>query len=152
MKISEKKLAEYLENHIGENCRTVDLAKECGIYEEGKDFEIGLKEDSEIRRIAKENGFRLNDDHHADEFLGMPWSIDFYIEIADVKKDIRRINSAFQLKMKRQLIVEEYGIYKPYDDDYLIGFRLSIPWQIKKIYDEISEQIDEMEKDGRIID
>jgi len=81
----------------------------------------------------------------------MPWVYDFYIEIADVKKDIARINRAFQYKMKLVLIEEEYGIYDE-EKDLMIGFRTSIPWQIKKIYDEVSDEIDRLEAGGRIID
>lgn len=151
MQINEKKLIDYLESHLGENIRTLDLAKECGIYKLGEDFEMNIETDMKIRETAKANLYRLNASHHAEDVLGMPWSIDFYIEDADVERDIRRINSAFQLKMKTVLIVEEYGIY---DDlgQILLGFRASIPWQIKKLYDEIQQKIEEMESDGRDID
>ena len=151
MKIDEKKLIEYLERNIGENTRTLDLAKECAVLENGDEFRINLDNDSLIRRVAKENGFRFNADHHSNDEIGMPWSIDFYIEVADVEKDIRRIMNAFQLKMRAQLIVNEYGIYDE-NKDVLIGFRTSIPWQIKKIYDETNEEIDELESGGRMID
>ena len=79
------------------------------------------------------------------------WVYDFYIEIGNVKKDIARINRAFQYKMKLVLIEEEYGIYDE-KKDLMIGFRTSIPWQIKKIYDEVSDEIDRLEAGGRIID
>ena len=53
--------------------------------------------------------------------------------------------------MKLVLIEEEYGIYDE-EKDLMIGFRTSIPWQIKKIYDEVSYEIDRLEACGRIID
>lgn len=53
--------------------------------------------------------------------------------------------------MKLVLIEEEYGIYD-YEKDLMIGFRTSIPWQIKKIYDEVSDTVNELEADGTIID
>ena len=147
MKINEKKLIEYLETHVGENTTTYWLAKKCSISEDDEmDFEI----DNLIRKIAEDNGFRLNADHHEYDLLGMPWVIDFFIEIADLEKNIKWIDRAFQLKMKAVLITQEYGIYDNWER--LIGFRLSIPWQIKKMYDEISEEIEEYEKNGITID
>ncbi|MBR4461058.1 MAG: hypothetical protein IKS51_00525 [Erysipelotrichaceae bacterium] len=148
MKIDENKLVKYLETHIGENTTTYWLAKECSVSE---DEEMDFETDLLIRRIAEENGFRLNDDHHAYEELGMPWVIDFFIEVADVEKDIARINKASQLKMKRLLILEEYGIYDEYKDRW-VAFRFSIPWQIKKIYDEVNKEIEEYENEGILID
>ena len=53
--------------------------------------------------------------------------------------------------MKLVLIEEEYGIYDE-EKDLMIGFRTSIPWQIKKSYDEVSDEIDSLEAGGRIID
>ena len=44
MKIDENRLIECLENHIGENCRTVDLARICGMYNEAGDFHIDQKQ------------------------------------------------------------------------------------------------------------
>jgi len=83
MKIDENRLIEYLENHIGENTRTVDLAEICIIYNKGADFHIDLKIDGEIRkRIAAKNGYSFNSSHHDNEEIGMPWVIDFYIETA----------------------------------------------------------------------
>ena len=82
MKIDENRLIEYLENHIGENTRTVDLAEICIIYNKGADFHIDLKTDGEIRRIAAKYGYSFNSIHHDNEEIGMPWVIDFYIEIA----------------------------------------------------------------------
>ena len=148
MKIDEKKLVEYLEGHIGENTNTYRLAKECSVLD---DDEMGFETDMLIRRIAKENGFRLNSDHHANEVLGMPWVIDFFIEVADVEKDLARIGNALQPEMKIALILEEYGIYDEYKDCW-VAFRFSIPWEIKKIYDEASNEIDEFEEDDCISD
>ena len=154
MKINERKLLEYLEDNIGERETIFSLVKRSGAYEGKSDADIRNKIteiDQKAREIAEDNGFYFNSHHHDNEFLGMPWVYDFYIEIADVEKDIKRINEAFQLKMKLVLIEEEYGIYD-YEKDLMIGFRTSMPWQIKKIYDEISDTIDELEADGRIID
>ena len=147
MKIDEKKLVEYLGNHIGENTTTFWIAKECSVTE---DDEMDFEEDELIRRIAEENGYRLNADYHKYEELGMPWVIDFYIEIADLEKNMQWINKALQPKMKAELIIQEYGLYNNWER--LVGFRLSIPWQIKKMYDEIFNELDENEKDGILID
>ena len=75
----------------------------------------------------------------------MTWDIDFYIEIADIEKDIYHINRAFQSKMKLLLIMEEYGIYDE-EKDRWIGFRLSIPGRIKQMYDDICAETEELEK------
>lgn len=154
MKINEKKLLDYLEKHIGDRETIFSLVKESDAYDGMSDDEIGrdmMKINFEIRKIAKKNGYRFNSHHHDNEESGLPWVYDFYIEIADVDKDIEWINSAFQLKMKLVLIQSEYGIYDE-EKDMMIGFRTSIPWQIKKIYDEVSETVEELESDGRIID
>ena len=154
MKINEKKLLEYLENNIGERETIFSLVKRSGAYEGKSDADIRseiMGIDRKVREIAEDNGFYFNSHHHDNEFLGMPWVYDFYIEIGDVEKDIKRINEAFQLKMKLVLIEEEYGIYD-YEKDLMIGFRTSIPWQIKKLYDEISDTIDSLEAGERIID
>ena len=147
MKIDEKKLIEYLGNHIGENTTTFWIAKECSLTQ---DDEMDFEEDELIRRIAEENDYRLNADYHAYEELGMPWVIDFYIEIADLEKNMQWINKALQPKMKAELIIQEYGLYNNWER--LVGFRLSIPWQIKKMYDEICNELDEYEKAGILID
>ena len=148
MKINEKKLIEYLERNVGENTTTCLIAKECSVSD---DDEMDFETDLLIRRIAEENSYRLNADHHAYEDLGLPWAIDFYIEIADVEKDIEWIERPAQMKMRTVLIESEYGIR---DDEkgMLVGFRKSIPWQVKKIYDEYSAVIDGYEKNGIIID
>ena len=154
MTINEKKIVEYLENHIGENTTTYRLAVESGACEGMSDEQIDeemMEIDNKIRNIAEKNDFRLNDDHHAFEELGMPWVIDFYIEIADVEKDIKWVTRSFQPKMRTVLVMEEYGIYDEWKDRF-IGFRMSIPWQIKQIYDEACAVIEELEKDGVIID
>lgn len=147
MKIDEKKLIEYLENHVGENTTTFWLAKECAITQ---DDEMDFETDELIRKIAEENGFRLNADYHEYEELGMPWVIDFYIEIGDLDKNISWINSALQPRMKAGLIIQEYGLYNNWER--LVGFRLSIPWQIKKMYDGIYDELEEYEKAGILID
>ena len=154
MKINERKLLEYLEEHIGERETIFSLVKRSGAYEDKSDVDIRseiMKIDQKVREIAEDNGFYFNSHHHDNEFLGMPWVYDFYIEIEDVEKDIARIDKASQYKMKIVLIQQEYGIYDV-EKDLMIGFRTSMPWQIKKIYDEISDTIDELEADGRIID
>ncbi len=147
MKIDEKKLIEYLKNHVGDNTTTFKLAKECSISD---DDDIDFETDELIRKIAEDNGFRLNNDHHADEVLGMPWVIDFFIEYADSEKNIEWINTAYQPKMKAQLIVQEYGLYDNWER--LVGFRLSIPWQIKKMYDEISDELEEYDNNNIDVD
>lgn len=154
MKINERKLLEYLEEHIGEREIIFSLVKRSGAYEDKSDVDIRneiMEIDFEVRKIAEDNGFYFNSHHHDNEFLGMPWVNDFYIEIGDVEKDIAWINRAFQYKMKLVLIEQEYGIYDA-EKDLMIGFRTSMPWQIKKIYDEIQDTIDELEADGTIID
>ena len=154
MMINKERLLEYLETHVGDNTTIFELAKNSKAYDGISDDEIKdeiMKINSEIRNIAIENGYRFNSHHHDNEESGMPWVYDFFIEIADVKKDIARINRAFQYKMKLVLIEEEYGIYDE-EKDLMIGFRTSIPWQIKKIYDEVSDEIDRLEAGGRIID
>ncbi|MBQ5553270.1 MAG: hypothetical protein IIU37_06745 [Erysipelotrichaceae bacterium] len=154
MMINKERLLEYLETHVGDNTTIFELAKNSKAYDGISDDEIKdeiMKINSEIRNTAIENGYRFNSHHHDNEESGMPWVYDFFIEIADVKKDIARINRAFQYKMKLVLIEEEYGIYDE-EKDLMIGFRTSIPWQIKKIYDEVSDEIDRLEAGGRIID
>ncbi len=154
MKINEKKVLEYLEKHIGDRETTFSIMNRSGAYDENcdeKNRKDMMEIDSEIRKIAEDNGYRFNSHHHDNEFLGMPYVYGFYIEIGDVEKDIKRINEAFQLKMKLVLIEQEYGIYDA-EKDLIVGFRTSMPWQIKKIYDEISDTIDELEADGTIID
>ena len=146
MRIDEKKLIEYLKSHVGDNTTTFNLAKECSISDDDIDFET----DELIRKIAEDNGFRLNADYHEYEELGMPWVIDFFIEYADLEKNIGWINTAYQLKMKAQLIIQEYGLYDNWER--LLGFRLSIPWQIKKMYDEISDELEEYENNGIDVD
>lgn len=154
MLINEKKLLDYLYMHTGENTRIFNLVKNSEACEGMSDEKITeelMKINYEVRKIAQDNGFRLNSDHHSNVESGMPWVYDFYIEIADVEKDIARIDSAFQLKIKTALIINEYGIYDE-EKDLLIGFRTSIPWQIKKIYDELTDEIESLESDERLID
>lgn len=154
MIVNERKLLEYLERHVGDNTRMIDLVKDSKVCEGMDEDQISdnlMKIDSEIRKIAEANGYRFNSHHHDNEESGLPWIYDFYIEIADLEKNIAWIERGLQLKMKRGLIIQEYGIYDD-ERDLLIGFRSTIPWQIKKIYDEISAQIEEYEKDGIIID
>ena len=154
MNINKEKLLEYLDRHVGDNMKMLELINESGTCEGMSEEEIRedlLRINHEIHEIAEDNGYRLNSDHHKNDECGMPWVYDFYIEIADVDKDIARIDSAFQLKMKTWLVQKEYGIWDD-DKDMFVGFRPSIPWQIKKIYDEVNDEIEELEKDGRIID
>ncbi len=154
MLINEKKLLDYLERNVGDNETIFSLVKKSDAFDGRSDKEIRenmMEIDYEVRKIAEDNGYCFNSHHHDNEFLGMPWVYDFYIEIADVEKNIARIDRAFQWKMKMVLIEREYGIYDE-EEDLMIGFRKSIPWQIKKIYDEVSDEIDELEKDGTIID
>ena len=147
MKIDEKKLIEYLKNHVGENTTTSKLADECSISDD-KDF--GFETDTLIRKIARDNGFRLNADYHAYDVIGMPWVIDFFIEYGDLEKNIEWINTGVQPRMKAVLIEQEYGLYDNWER--LVGFRLSIPWKIKKMYDEISDELEEYENNNVDVD
>ncbi len=154
MMIDKEKLLEYLNGHIGNNTTTFDLIKASNICKGMSDKEIQRNMhniDPEVCETAEENGFRFNSHHHDREFLGMPWAYDFYIEIADVEKDIARISSASHLKTRKMLIEEEYGIYDE-KNDLMIGFRMTIPWQIKKIYDEMCDEIDRLESEEKDID
>ncbi len=147
MTTNEKKVLEYLENHIGYNTTAYWLAKECGIL---KDDEMDFETDLMIWKVAKENGFRLNNDHCRDEERGMTWVFDFFIEIADVEKDVKRIMEATESQRRMELIEDEYGIFD--DFDRLLGFRTTIPWQIKKIYEEALPVADEDEEDEKPIE
>ena len=148
MKRNKKKIVDYLNSHIGENATTYRIAKECAILE---DDEMDIKTDEYVRRIAYENGYRLNDDHCRDEFRGMPWVFDCYIEVEDVEMDLYRIMSKIQPKIERDLILDEYGIYDESKDRW-IGFRLSIPSEIKELYDDVCRSIYEQENDVVIYD
>ena len=75
MKIDEKRLIEYLEDHLGENTKTIELIKKCGDDIEKDDLHMDLKTDSEIRRIAAKNEYRFNSAHHENDEIGMPWAI-----------------------------------------------------------------------------
>ena len=89
MKLDEKKIVEYLKSHIGENTTTRRLAYDSKAIEEMNEdqFQEEMWEiDETIRRIAEENGFRLNEDHCKDQLMGMPWVFDFFIEIDDENK------------------------------------------------------------------
>ncbi|MCR4632532.1 MAG: hypothetical protein K5648_00225 [Erysipelotrichaceae bacterium] len=154
MKINEKKVLDYLEMHVGDRMMSFDLVMESGACEgesEKQILEHMMELDRKVRKIAADNGYCFNSHHHDDEILGLPYVYDFYIEISDVDKDIARINGAFQYKMKLVLIEQEYGIYNE-ETGLMLGFRTSIPWQIKKIYDEIRDKVDRLEADGRDID
>ena len=147
MKYNEKKLVEFLEKHIGDNYVILDLMKESGTCEEdnGEKMEddkidIDFVINERVRKIAAENGFRFNSHHRDNTLWGMPWVYDFYIELADVEKDIARINAADKLWKKKDLIEEEYGIRDEYG--LVIGFRTTIPARIKELYDQICEEIE----------
>ncbi len=143
MKYNEKKLVEFLDNHIGFNYRMFELIKDSGVCGEMSDEEIDKNMwdiNIEIREIAAGNGFRFNSHHHDNTLWGMPWVYDFYIELADVEKDIARINAADKPWKKKDLIEEEYGIRDEYD--LVIGFRTTIPARIKELYDQICEEIE----------
>ncbi len=143
MMINKERLLEYLETHVGDNTTIFELVKNSKAYEGINDNEIKeeiMKINSEIRYIATENGYRFNSHHHDNEESGMPWVYDFYIELADVEKDIARINAADKPWKKKDLIEEEYGIRDEYD--LVIGFRTTIPARIKELYDQICEEIE----------
>ena len=152
--VNEKRILEYLDRHIGNRITFFELVKDAKACEGMNDDEIQKKIMTIARivyEIAKDNGYRFNGDHHDYDETDRQWrDNDFYIEISDVEKDIARIKSAFQIKMKIVLIIEEYGIYDE-EKDRMIGFRTSIPWQIKKLYDELSDELERLETDGTII-
>ena len=137
MKLNEKKIVEYLQSHLGENTSTYRLIDASKAYEGNLESkEVNLFElDKELRDIAKKNGFRLNSDHNRYRIIRLPWNIDFYI-----KESAEKILSKF-LKDKdpirrANMIEQTYGIY---ENGELIGFTVSITWQIKKVYDETWE-------------
>ncbi len=139
---------------IGDKMKMMDLIKDSDVYEgmdEDRIREDLMKIDFEIHDVAERNGYRFNSHHHDNEFLGMPWVYDFYIEIGDAEKDIERINDVFQYRMKIAVIEKGYGSYDE-EKDMRIGLRTVIPWQIKKIYDEINMEIQRPEADGTIIE
>lgn len=142
MKINEKKYVEFLEKHIGDNYKMFDLLKESGSCEtENDELIIDLKLDRQARVIAEKNGFRFNSHHRDNVCWGMPWVYDFYIELADVEKDIARINAKGEPWKKKGLIEDEYGI-RDAQGDLVLGFRTTIPAKIKELYDQICEEID----------
>ena len=74
MKYNEKKLVEFLDNHIGWNYRMFDLVKDSGVCGEMSDKEIDDNMwdiNTEIREIAAGNGFRFNSHHHDNTLWGM---------------------------------------------------------------------------------
>ena len=66
------------------------------------------------------------------------------------KSDVDIRNEIMEIDQKVREIAEDNGFYfnSHHHDNEFLG----MPWQIKKIYDEISDTIDELEADGRIID
>lgn len=134
MKLDEKKIVEYLRSHIGENTNAYRLIEDSKAYEGNlKDDDVNLFEFvQEVWDIAKKNGFRLNNDHNRYRIIGLPWIIDFYIE-ESAEKILSKIMKEDDLSKRAMMIEEAYGIY---ENNELIGFTVSIPWQIKKVYDE----------------
>ncbi len=136
----------YLNKHVGERMLMDDLIERsgacCGLSKELIDEKI-FDIDSQIREFAEENGYRLNSHHHDNHIWGMPWVYDFYIEIADVRKDVERLLATPDLKKRIMMVEEEYGIYD--EEGLLIGFRLSIPGEVKMIYDDACDIIEKME-------
>ncbi len=148
MKINEKKLVEFLENHIGHNYKMLELLKDSGACEEddgekmeNDKIEIDLVIDDHVCQIAEKNGFRFNRHHHDNHLWGMPWVYDFYIEVADIEKDIARINSEKRLRSRKAMIEYEYGNYDEYRECYF-GFRPTTPTKILELYDQICEEIE----------
>lgn len=137
MKLNEKKIVEYLQSHIGHNTSTYRLIDASKAYEGNlEDKEVNLFElDMELREIAKNNGFRLNADHNRYRIIGLPWNIDFYIE-ESAEKTLSKFMKDKDPIRRANMIEQTYGIYK---NGELIGFTVSIPWQIKKVYDETWE-------------
>ena len=134
MKLDEKKIVEYLRSHIGENTSAYRLIEDSEAYEGNlKDDDANLFEFvQEVWDIAKKNGFRLNNDHNRYRIIGLPWNIDFFIE-ESAEKILSKIMKENDPSKRAMMIEETYGIY---ENNELVGFTVSIPWQIKKVYDE----------------
>lgn len=148
MKINEKKLADYLKTHVGENTTTWRLVRDSEALEEGMD---DLEIDEEVRRIAAENKFRLNADHNYFKILGLPYNIDFYIEEYDEEAVIKRIRNTESLTEQLYLIRQEYGIEDDLTGEF-ITFRYDLPDELRKIYEEGKAYVDKCKKNGYLID
>ena len=142
MKLDEKKIVEYLRSHIGENTSVYRLIDDSKAYEGNlKDDDANLFElVQEVWDIAKRNSFRLNSDHNRYKIIGLPWNIDFYIE-ESAEKILSKIMKENDPSKRAIMIEEAYGVY---ENDELVGFTVSIPWQIKKVYDESWEDNNEV--------
>ncbi len=138
MKIDEKKLIEYLKNHIGENTTTWRLAVDSGVCEGMNNDEIDAniaQIQRAIHKIAEKNKFRLNNDHHYNEVIGLPWNIDFYIEEYDKEEVVKRIMNEPSMAKRIEMILDEYGIYDKWTGEF-IELRYDFPKELKKIYKE----------------
>ena len=146
MKVNEKKLVDYLRNHVGENTTTYRLAIDSGaLEEEWNDFET----DERIRKIAEDNKFRLNSDHNYFKELGMPWVIDFYIEEYDRDKVISKIMKEPSLVKRIAMIQNEYGLYDE-EEGRLIEFRYDLPDILKELYEKDCDEYDRLTEGGMI--
>ena len=113
MKLNEKRIVDYLEEHKDEyitSYQLVDVTKAC----DEDLIKLGTQElfelDKQAFEIGKENGFFLSKRHHFNELLGMPWNIDFKI--------ISNDNNYFEDSL-------EYGSYVRYKDKIMIAYDFS---------------------------
>ncbi len=89
MKLNEKRIIEYLRNHVDEEISSYLLVQEAGASE--KDLrELERNElfdmNDQVHRIARDNGFRLDMRKHADRLEGLPFVLDFKIRKTDESK------------------------------------------------------------------
>ena len=154
MKLNENRILEYLKNHVGENTTTYFVIKESGAFDgdwNRLDVIDQFKLDEEVRDIAKNSSFILDDVHNWNKVIGMPWNIDFYIEEYDRDKVISEILNE-QFITKRILMAQkEFGIYDE-ETGELIGFKKETPEEIRKIYKEDSDWLDKKQEEGFDVD
>ena len=82
MKLNEEKIINYLNEHEGRYITSYMLVRDADAYEgDLKKIQESDKMDieTEVFRIAEENGFELNKKHHGGALIGMPYNIDFKI-------------------------------------------------------------------------
>ena len=103
-----------------------------------------METDASIRKIAESNGFRLNSDHHYNELLGMPYSIDFYIEEYNKDAVISAVRNERSLTKRILMIQKEYGIYDN-ETGELMEMRYDLPNELREIYEEDTGKLDELQ-------
>ena len=86
MKIDEKKIVEYLKNHLGESISPVQIVQKTGACDEELDFTNLFEITDEVFRIGRKNGFWLYMAHHRGKAEGVPWNLDFIIKKAYRRK------------------------------------------------------------------